>query len=233
MTVRKKAPAISNAAEDARSGKVTRVGKAAGNDAERRGRPRDGRLLDPVLAAMRKRVGKAGGDDASAFAAAFYERMGEDEIGVHEADGWAALAADFLAFLGKRKPGTASIRLFNPTLATHGWETQHTVLQIANDDMPLLVGSGAIALAELGVGVHVLGHPGVSLERDRGGKLQGVGEGTTESLMHMEIDRQSPEGCACVEAAVRGVLEDVRSIVADWATMRTRMELVAEGLSDG
>src|SRR5690606_5208222 len=36
-----------------------------------------------------------------------------------------------------------------------------------------------------------------------------------------------------VEAAVRGVLEDVRSIVADWATMRTRMELVAEGLSDG
>src|SRR5690606_14704893 len=120
MTVRKKAPAISNAAEDARSGKVTRVGKAAGNDAERRGRPRDGRLLDPVLAAMRKRVGKAGGDDAGAFAAAFYERMGEDEIGVHEADGWAALAADFLAFLGKRKPGTASIRLFNPTLATHG-----------------------------------------------------------------------------------------------------------------
>ncbi|MGY0612364.1 NAD-glutamate dehydrogenase [Luteimonas sp. A501] len=233
MTVRKKAPAISKTAEDTRSGKVTRVGKAAGNDTERRGRPRDGKLLDPVLAAVRKRVGKAGGDDASAFAAAFYERMGDDEVGMHEADGWAALAADFLDFLGKRKPGTASVRLFNPTLATHGWETQHTVLQIANDDMPFLVDSVTMALAELGVGVHVLGHPVVSLKRDRGGKLQGVGEGTTESLMHMEIDRQSPEGCARVEAAVRGVLEDVRSIVGDWTAMRARMEEVAEGLSDG
>src|SRR5690606_19491209 len=105
---------------------------AAATRAERRGPARAGALLEPVLAAMRKRVGKAGGDDATAFASAFYQRMGDDEISLHEADGWAALAADFLGFLGKRKAGTASVRLFNPVQASHGWETQHTVLQIAN-----------------------------------------------------------------------------------------------------
>ncbi|MBB1471901.1 NAD-glutamate dehydrogenase [Luteimonas sp. MC1782] len=221
---RKKAPAPdTNAKQDA---------PRAPASGERRAGARDARLLDPVLAALRKRVGKAAGDDASAFAAAFYQRMGEDEIAMHEADGWAALAADFLGFLGKRKPGVASVRLFNPTLASHGWETQHTVLQIANDDMPFLVDSVTMALAELGVGVHVLGHPVVKLGRDRAGKLQGVGEGAPESLIHMEIDRQAPDGCARIEAALRGVLEDVRSIVDDWAAMRTRMELVADGLAD-
>ncbi len=223
-TARKKAPARNTAAREDAAATPAGRGRRAG--------ARDGKLLDPVLAAVRKRVGKAAGDDATAFAAAFYQRMGDDEVGLHEADGWAALAADFLAFLDKRKPGSASVRLFNPTLATHGWETQHTVLQIANDDMPFLVDSVTMALAELGVGVHVLGHPVVALGRDRAGKLKSVGEGGPESLMHMEIDRQSPEGCARVEAAVRGVLEDVRTIVGDWAAMRARMELVAEGLAD-
>ena len=209
--------------------KAARAASPAADD--RSATMRDGRLLDPVLAAVRKRAGKSGGDDAATFAAAFYQRMGEDEINLHEADGWAALATDFLGAIGKRKPGTAIVRLFNPTLASHGWETQHTVLQIANDDMPFLVDSVTMALADQGVGLHVLGHPVVQLGRDRAGKLTGVGQGTAESLMHLEIDRQTPEGCARIEAAVRGVLEDVRLIVGDWQAMRTRMEEVAEGLS--
>src|SRR5690606_28593451 len=81
-------------------------------------------------------------------------------------------------------------------------------------------------------GVHVLGHPVVALKRDRGGRLQSVGEGASESLMHLEIDRQSPEGCARIEAAVHGVLGDVRMIVEDWKEMRARMEEVADGLAD-
>ena len=219
-TARKKVPA--------RSTSPSKTVTAAG----RRAVVRDSMLLDPVLAAVRKRTGKAGSEDAAAFAAAFYQRMGDDEIGLHEADSWAALATDFLDFIGKRKPGSASVRLFNPTLAGHGWETQHTVLQIANDDMPFLVDSVTMALSELGIGVHVLGHPVVEIARDRAGRLTGVGTGAAESLMHLEIDRQSPEGCARVEAAVRGVLEDVRAIVADWRQMRARMEEVAEGLGN-
>ena len=220
---RKKIPARATPA------KAGATGAKAG---ERRAAARDSKLLDPVLAAVRKRVGKAGGDDATAFAAAFYQRMGDDEVGLHAADGWAALATGFLDFIGKRKPGSASVRLFNPTLAGEGWETQHTVLQLANDDMPFLVDSVTMALSELGVGVHVLGHPVVALERDRAGRLKAVGSGQVESLMHLEIDRQSPEGCARVEAAVRRVLEDVRAIVADWKEMRARMEQVAEGLDE-
>ena len=180
-------------------------------------------LLDPVFDAIRKRAGKTRQDDASAFASAFYQRMNEDELPMHGADGWAALANDFLDFARSRKPGAPIVRLFNPTLAKHGWESPHTVLQIVNDDMPFLVDSVTMALAERGVGVHVLGHPVVKITRDRSGKLTAVGAGAVESMMHLEIDRQSAADAAEIDAAIRTVLADVRGIVEDWPAMRQKM----------
>ncbi|MBN8213084.1 MAG: NAD-glutamate dehydrogenase [Xanthomonadales bacterium] len=185
-------------------------------------------LLDPVFAAIRKRAGKAREKDASTFASAFYQRMTDDELPMHGAEGWAALANDFLDFARNRKPGTPSVRLFNPTLAKQGWESPHTVLQIVNDDMPFLVDSVIMALAERGVGVHVMGHPIVRIARDRSGKLTAVGEGEIESMMHLEIDRQSATDAAAIEAAIRTVLADVRGIVEDWPTMRRKMLEVTE-----
>ena len=137
-----------------------------------RARPAGSVSLSPIIAAMRKRVSAA---EAEAFAKSFYQRMGEDELPQHSADSWAALAADFLEFARTRKPGTARVRLFTPGLKSHGWESPHTVLQIVNDDMPFLVDSVTMALAELGIGVHVLGHPVVTLERDKAGRVQAVG----------------------------------------------------------
>jgi glutamate dehydrogenase len=188
-------------------------------------------LLDPIFRAIRKRAGKSGAEDACAFAGDFYRRLTEEELPLHSAEGWAALANEFLDFARKRKAGTASVRLFNPALKSHGWESPHTVLQIVNDDMPFLVDSVTMALAELGIGVHVLGHPVVRIARDKGGKLVGVGHGNAESLMHLEIDRQAVEDTAEIEARIRSVLDDVRAIVADWKEMRGKMREVAEDMA--
>lgn len=190
-------------------------------------------LLEPIFQALRKRAAKAGGgkagqDIAIAFANAFYHRMSEDELPQHSADGWAALASDFLAFASNRKRGVANVRLFNPQQKTHGWESPHTVLQIVNDDMPFLVDSVTMALAEHGIGVHVLGHPMVQVTRTAAGKLTAVGEGEFESMMHLEIDRQSAADSAKIEAAIRDVLDDVRGIVSDWDAMRHKMLTIAD-----
>src|SRR5690606_7158908 len=184
-------------------------------------------LLDPIFAAIRKLAGKNRQEDAAAFAQAFYQRMGEDELPMHTPEGWAALANDFLDFARQRRPGTPSIRLFNPTLAQHGWETPHTVMQVVNDDMPLLVDSVTMALAERGIGVHVLGHPVLKMSRDRSGRLTAVGVGADESLMHLEIDRQSAEDARRIEGEIREVLDNVRAVVQDWPAMRERLVEVA------
>ncbi|MDH5829902.1 NAD-glutamate dehydrogenase [Luteimonas sp. M1R5S18] len=188
-------------------------------------------VLQPILDAVRKRAGKAAQDDANAFANAFYRRMTEDELPQHSAEGWAALATDLLEFMRRRKPGTAQVRLFNPGLKSHGWESPHTVLQVVNDDMPFLVDSVTMALAERAVGVHVLGHPVIQIARDKAGRLVAVGEGETESVMHLEIDRQTAEGMKEIESAIVEVLEDVRAIVRDWGAMREKMQQVAADLA--
>ncbi|MCM2335893.1 MAG: NAD-glutamate dehydrogenase [Pseudomonas sp.] len=192
---------------------------------------RDTVSLAPILAAVRARLPKSRHAEGEAFVHAFYKRMSGDELPQHSAEGWAALAADFLDFARQRKAATALVRLFNPGLKSHGWESAHTVLQIANDDMPFLVDSVTMALAEMGIGVHVLGHPVVRFQRDKAGRLTGVGEGQPESLMHLEIDRQAPESMAAVQQAVEGVLADVRASVADWAAMRKKMLDVAEDIA--
>ncbi len=184
--------------------------------------------LKPILDAVDQHFPKARHADGEAFVKAFYKRMGEDEMPKHSPEGWAALACDFFDFARSRKPGTAQVRLFNPTMKTHGWESPHTVLQIANDDMPFLVDSVTMALAEQEIGVHVLGHPVVQFERDKAGKLLKVGEGELESLMHLEIDRLPAEAMPEVEKAVLAVLADVRAMVRDWSAMQGKMLEVAD-----
>ena len=186
--------------------------------------------LAPIMDALRRRVPKARADEAQRFTEAFYSRMSEDEFPQHSAEGWAALASDILDFARVRKPGKANVRLFNAGKKDQGWESPHTVVQIVNDDMPFLVDSVGMALAEQGIGVHVLGHPVVKLERDKAGKLIGVGAGQPESFIHIEIDRQPQAAVARIEALINTVLEDVRAIVRDWSAMRDKMLSVADEL---
>ena len=187
--------------------------------------------LGAVFAALRKRVPAARQAEAVAFADAFYKRMEADEYAHHSAEGWAALAGDMLDFVRGRKPGAANVRVFNPSLNSQGWDSPHSVLQIANDDMPFLVDSVSMALADLGIGVHVRGHPVIRVGRDRNGKLTEVGEGKPESMMFLEIDRQPAEQMPKIEARVREVLGQVRAIVQDWSTMREKMLAVSDDLA--
>ena len=182
----------------------------------------------PIMTALAKRVPKSRLDEAQAFANVFYRRMDPDEYGQHGAEGWAALVADMLEFARVRKPGHSLVRLFNPNVKQHGWESPHTVVQVVNDDMPFLVDSVSMALAEQGIGVHVLGHPVVELQRDKAGKLTKVGSGVAESFIHLEIDRQGPDAMAAIKEKLEVILADVRAIVSDWKPMHEKMLEVAD-----
>ncbi|WP_240125218.1 NAD-glutamate dehydrogenase [Thermomonas alba] len=188
--------------------------------------PAESADLNPILDAVAKRVGKAARAEAQAFVAAFYRRMDAEEFATRSADAWAQLAIDILEFARSRKRGKPSVRVFNPA------DSAHTVLQIVNDDMPFLVDSVTMALAEAAIGVHVLGHPVIRLQRDKAGKLLAVGEGEPESFMHLEIDRQPQADIAKLKARILAVLNDVRMIVSDWQKMRAKMHEVADDLTN-
>ena len=166
------------------------------------------------------------------FARSFFARVPEDELHSRPAAEWAAVSRAFLAFAGQRTPGTVGIWVGNPTQAADGYESTHTVVRLANDDMPFLVDSVRMALAQFNITLHQLAHPVMAVRRDAGGQLQSLGEGAAESFIYLEIDRQADAGAiAEIERTLLAALADVRAAVADWQPMRERMVEIAEGLA--
>ena len=82
-------------------------------------------------------------EEAAGFAQRLFERVADKDLAAAAVGQSAGAALSLLAFARRRLPGIAKVRVFNPTLADHGFESRHTVVQIVNDDMPFLVDSVA------------------------------------------------------------------------------------------
>ena len=178
------------------------------------------------LTALVQAAATSGPDGATLarFVEAFYARVPGEDMAQRPASAWLSTAREFLAFASERASGAPSLRLSNPE------SSPHTVLQIVNDDMPFLVDSTSMALAEHGIGIHLLVHPVIPVHRDAG-RLAAVGEGAAESMMHIEIDRQPAEELAALQVRIEAALADVRACVQDWATMRDTMAKAADDLA--
>jgi glutamate dehydrogenase len=187
--------------------------------------------LEPILAALRASVAAPRYREAALFVEAFYARMSEEEYRLRSPEAWAALARGFLDFVRERRPGQVAIRIFNPTVDEHGWDSPHSVIQIVNDDMPFLVDTVSMVLAQSDIAIHVLGHPVLRIRRDPGGNVLALGEGELESLMSLEIDRQTEAAdLQKIQDEILKTLHDVRACVQDWKAMRSKLCQIAEEL---
>jgi glutamate dehydrogenase len=189
---------------------------------------RDKRLAE-VYALARQQGKGAGAEEAAAFVRAYYARVSAEDIAGRPADALCAAALSLWEFAAQRQPGRPKIRAFNPAPSTHGWSSDHSVVEIVNDDMPFLVDSTTMALRQHGVAIHSVIHPIVAVRRDASGArlalAPAAGDGATpESTMHIEVDRQSdPRSHADLVERLQGALADVRAAVEDWRPMTQRL----------
>ena len=166
------------------------------------------------------------------FTAAFYARLPEEELALRSPQDWANIAHSSFAFIQKRQPGVANIRVFNPQQAADGFESSHTIIHIVNDDMPFLVDSVSMALSGFGCSLHTLVHPVMAISRDASGQLTAIDSGENESLIYLEIDRQASEDdMEKIRASIAAALSDVRESVADWRIMRDKMNAIADEMA--
>jgi ABC-type polar amino acid transport system ATPase subunit len=56
-----------------------------------------------------------------------------------------------LEFRAQARSGHARVRVFNPSIEEHGWQSTHTIIEIVNDDMPFLVDSVAMEINRHGL----------------------------------------------------------------------------------
>jgi glutamate dehydrogenase len=150
-------------------------------------------------------------------------------------------AALSLLMFAMRRRRSALVRVFNPTLREDGFVSPHTIIDVVNDDMPFLVDSIGVALAERSLTLHFLAHPVFAVERDPGGALRSlhrrIENGTPErrrleSFQHLEIDRiADPAAVKSLAAQIERGLRDVRVAWTDWARMRDAAHLAAQDLA--
>ncbi|HVV97799.1 MAG TPA: NAD-glutamate dehydrogenase domain-containing protein, partial [Rhodanobacteraceae bacterium] len=193
------------------------------------------RDADAILSLLAARLSGARLADAQTFAAEFLRRLPAEDLASREPEQWAEIVLAALEFARERRSGVAKVRVFNP--AGEDAEAARSVVEIVTDDMPFLVDSVGMRLAQAGLALHTVIHPIFRVTRDPGGHLLTIAaddgaSGTAESVMRFEIDRVA--GASELEKLRQGVaatLEDVRASVADWSAMRAKMLSIADELA--
>ncbi len=188
--------------------------------------------MDAILANLPPLIERDRLADATRFAHAFLERVSADDLAARTAQDWAALVAQMAAFVAERPPLAPKVRISD---VGNGRQAR-TRVDIVTDDMPFLVDSVSMAIADAGLATHTLIHPVVAVRRDPAGKLLAIADagtdGTTaDSVMHFEVDRVADEAAAhALEKGIVEALADVRGSVSDWKAMRESMLRIADDL---
>ncbi len=153
------------------------------------------RQLDDVLALVRSRIGSAHVPMLEAFVQRYFGQVDPEDL----AERAARAISTAPRFRTGTSPtsasrGSARVRVFNPTVEEHGWQSTHTIVEIVNDDMPFLVDSVTMEVNRHGLTLHLIIHPLVTVQRDArrhadGPRRRGRRYARRESFIHVEVDR--------------------------------------------
>ncbi len=182
-----------------------------------------------------------GRDDLRDVVERVLEHVASEDLLEREPRDLLGAVASLRDLAARRRDGETLVQVLSPSLRENGWTSRRSVVQICTEDSPFLVDSVTAALAQDGLTVHLLVHPLLVVRRDAEGVLQQIRPerppstaGTTESWMHIEVDRAaSPAAEEELAAHLRAVLDDVRAAVEDWLPMRHACEAIAHDLDRG
>lgn len=183
---------------------------------------RHAQLSKQILAALPKSAAAP----LRKFAESFFGQSTVDELEQLT----PARAADIAQFCQrastKRKAGEWQI--IQEPLALKGGkgDSRRTRMLIVNDDMPFLVDSLTNLLTRLGLSVHLIVHPVLSVKRDKSGKLTDLGSERKqagfahESLIYFELPPLTEDlDAKALKMQIDRVLQKVSATTGDWRAM--------------
>ena len=196
-----------------------------------------------IVAELQERAAERRPDDEllKEFLPIYYRELPEDdaeERSVHEMYG---SAVQHLALGRVRAPGERRVEVVSPDYERDGWHSDRSVLLFITDDVPFLVDTVRMVLDKFGLGIHLLVHPMLEVERNEADEMISVsasrfdrdratsGDDGVEAWTQIEIDRCPPDLHDQLEHDVRTAIDHVHRVVEDFTAMQERMV----GLSDG
>jgi glutamate dehydrogenase len=186
----------------------------------------DDPILESVLELIEGESDPVDRDPLSAFAKAYISRLPRRSD--HAPARLYAEVASLFDFIRQRS-GEVEVRVFNPSLAEHGYETAGTVIEVNVADAPFLLDSVSNEVQAHGLAVVQVTHPVIGVERDATGALTAVRHArhtiSRESVQHYELDRRLFEAdLPALAQAIGRVLGDVGMVVRDFHPMLARVD---------
>ncbi|MDQ1475255.1 MAG: glutamate dehydrogenase [Actinomycetota bacterium] len=172
-------------------------------------------------------------DAVEAFVTRYYAQLVIDDVALSNADQLARAALSHWRLGARRPPATPIVSVRTPTTASESWDAPHTVVDIVTDDMPFVVDSATMALDRHSLGIHLVVHPVLDVQRDAEGVRTEGGRAVRESWVHIEVDREtSADILEAVRADVERALDDVRASTSDWLEMLGALDTVRDDLDE-
>ena len=185
--------------------------------------------LDGVLALVRAKLQSGQREVLERFIVRYFGQVDSEDLAERAPADLYGAALSHWHFARKRERGQARVRVFNPRIEEHGWQSTHTIIEIVNDDMPFLVDTVTMEVNRNGLTLHLIIHPVLAVLRGNDKSLIDVADENSpdaprESFIHVEIDRViEPERLDGLAQDVARVLGDVRRVVTDWEQMQGKL----------
>ncbi|HET9045485.1 MAG TPA: NAD-glutamate dehydrogenase, partial [Casimicrobiaceae bacterium] len=189
--------------------------------------------LDEVAKLVAAKVAPEQRATVQAFVARYFGQVDPEDLEERQPVDLYGAALSHWNFARKRERGNAHVRVFNPAIEEHGWQSTHTIIEIVNDDMPFLVDSVTMEVNRHGLTLHLIMHPIIGVERAADGTVSGLAADDSkaairESFIRVEVDRVMEQAdLDGLAADILRVLDDVRSAVDDWKAMAAKAREIA------
>lgn len=172
------------------------------------------------------------------FIRQFYATVALEDLSSWTIDDLYAAAVNFFSVIMNRDSKEIKVHIYNPDFETHGWQNQHTVVEVSSRDIPFLVDTVTLVMQRMSIAVHLIIHvSGLHCKR-KNGKLEAITSPRTsekqdielEGPVFMLIDRQTDqEVLKTLHENLDRVLADNQIVYDDWPLMRERVcELIDE-----
>jgi len=197
-------------------------------------------LVDGVVRCLGPRVAAAEAASVERWVRQLYAGAPPRDLLGESAENLCGGALGLWTFAAERHPGTAKIRVYQPSQATDGWTSPHTIVEAVNDDMPYLVDSMCAFLNTGEREVRLIVHPVVQVTRDATGRRRELHEagsgpagGLRESVIQIRLSEQPPEAHEGIRVGLDQVLASVRRAMDDVPALRQRLAALGADLGRG
>ncbi len=188
-------------------------------------------LLEQVFSLIHSKVNPEQASLVQQFGQILLKNMSFDDLqGRSDSDLYGAILSLWQQLQDKHS-GKSIIKVFNPEIAKHGWQSSHTIIELIVDDMPFLVDSIRMAINRMNITSHLMLHAPMHISRDKHNRVSAFSDASSrkkndvsETVFFIEIDRQSrASDIEALTAELDSVVSDVSLSVSDWHPMRDKL----------